>query len=563
MIRIFVGTEPKTYLAQRVLEHSIRRHTQAEVQITPMIGPDWEYDLQGTSQGTGFSLRRWMIPYRCGWTGKAIYMDADQLVFGDVNELWNIDKPYRDKHGFGNQVWCTFQADKFSKNPWPQSSVMLIDCQAAQQQSDFWTVEHAINLWKHSDNPQKHYANYMHATWMQPQPVPIDLGWNHLNLRNKHTKLLHYTKEPEQPWYKPDHPLAKHWEAALVEALKDNFVTVDDLKAALAKWNVQQDWRSTNGLHPYYAKYARTFKVKAAAEKAPPKPKLATNQNLVRPKVAGAGPKLPPHKVRALWVTTFSNDMYKTSAMPLINSFRKFHPPGELLCVTEGMKIQEDLAVKDGKVLYTPIENMPWLSEWLNANADVIPKHLGGTADGTCTCPGGPLEVHAKNHKMPCIGHWFNRNASRWFRKIVAQDFALKFAQERNYTHLMWVDSDCHFLRNFQRADVQGWFSSTAMFYLKHKREMLEAGVLGFDLTRNGNSVMEHVIDVYRSGQFRTLKRWDDCAVYQWCVDRTKVPCVDIARRVGEHARVVEYSPLARFVTHDKGRHGRKLGIMT
>ena len=120
-IRIFVGTEVKTKVPMDVLEYSIKRHTTAEIKLTPMIGPDWEVP-KGLHQGTGFSLRRFMIPHACNYEGLAIYMDADQLVFGDVKELIS----YADKLG-DKSVACTYQPDKFSKKPWPQTSVMVID----------------------------------------------------------------------------------------------------------------------------------------------------------------------------------------------------------------------------------------------------------------------------------------------------------------------------------------------------------------------------------------------------------------------------------------------------
>ena len=119
-IRIYLGTEPKTLIAQKVLEHSIRRNTKAAVEITPMVGPDWEYPTEGIKVGTGFSLRRWMIPKACNYQGYAIYLDADQLVFGDVAELLAIHR--RQPLPGGVTLSCTYQVDKYSpKVPVSQS----------------------------------------------------------------------------------------------------------------------------------------------------------------------------------------------------------------------------------------------------------------------------------------------------------------------------------------------------------------------------------------------------------------------------------------------------------
>ena len=60
---------------------------------------------------------------------------------------------------------------------------------------------------------------------------------------------------------------------------------------------------------------------------------------------------------------------------------------------------------------YVPVDIS---GDFLKEQADWIPKHLGGNHHGKCLCPGGPFtNPHDKRHKMPCINHWFCRNASR------------------------------------------------------------------------------------------------------------------------------------------------------
>lgn len=285
-IRIFIGTEPKTRVAARVLEFSIRRHTQSPVEVTYMEGPQWEYPLDGIRVGTGFSLRRWMIPKACEWKGRAIYMDADQVVFDDVLELWNKpnDPPTlvtetvertqayknalfdRSQHDHGT-IWCSYQPDKFRKEPWPQTSVMVIDCNKAGMYRLFSISSILETLRK---DPTQ-YAALMHAEGKEPYcpgmrwpAVQIGNEWNHLNVfvpkgNPKHTRLLHYTKEPEQPWYKPDHPLAHLWAKELELAIKDNAVPRAELEEALARWGTKEDWRTSNGLHPTYRSYLRFY----------------------------------------------------------------------------------------------------------------------------------------------------------------------------------------------------------------------------------------------------------------------------------------------------------------
>ncbi len=545
-IKIYCGTEPKTYIAQRVLEHSIKSNTHFGdlIDFTPMIGPEWEYSRDGIKVGTGFSLRRWMIPAACGWQGRAIYLDADQLVFGDIAELLQYT-PLPDDAVIG----CTSQVDKYSpKTPVPQTSVMWIDCEAAKL-FDFFKIEEILDYLRKNVTAQD-YGKLMHGEWLGQRIAELPTEWNHLNTYDpKRTRLLHYTKEPEQPWYKPDHPLAPLWQKALVAAMADGYVTQDDLRDALSKWNVKEDWRNTNGLHPFYKKYLTQPKAAATVKAAAP----AERESGARRKAKT--------QAKILWVTSFAQDMYEASGKQLIETFIRNNVVGDLLLATESVVT---ILNQPKNILHHHLEDDTYLTDWLKHNEDVIPQHLGGKHPGTCACPGGPFDIHDKRHTLPCLGYWFNRNASRWFRKIAAQRVAVSIAELHNYDTLIWIDADSRFKKTVTEADVAAWFKTpqTAAFCLKNKRPIMESGVLGFRLKLDGHSIIRDVVECYRSGDFRRMKRWDDSAVYQWFFDRAQVPVVDIAYGVGDHAAVVPHSLLNPFLAHDKGKHGRKLGIM-
>ena len=65
-VRVYIGSEPKTEIARKVLQCSINRRTNADVEYVVMMGKEWEYDHSKFHVGTGFSLRRWMIPAHAG-----------------------------------------------------------------------------------------------------------------------------------------------------------------------------------------------------------------------------------------------------------------------------------------------------------------------------------------------------------------------------------------------------------------------------------------------------------------------------------------------------------------
>lgn len=248
-IRICIGTEPKTRIPECVLMHSITTRTDHPIEFVSMIGKDWEIP-SGLHQGTGFSLRRWLIPSFFNFSGRVIYLDADQIVLADIAELWL--KPITQPEI--TSVWLTYQPDKTKPKPWPQTSVMVIDCAAATQ----WQPK---VLWELLRNNKIEYQKFMHGRWLDHPPARIGNEWNALNVfETGKTKLLHYTVEPEQPWYNPKHQLSKLWQIELENAIKANTIAKNEFEEALNRWGKKEDWRPTNGLHPFYKQFLGLFK---------------------------------------------------------------------------------------------------------------------------------------------------------------------------------------------------------------------------------------------------------------------------------------------------------------
>lgn len=265
-----------------------------------------------------------------------------------------------------------------------------------------------------------------------------------------------------------------------------------------------------------------------------------------------------------VWVTTFAGDMYRASGSALIDSFVRSKTCGRLVCGVEGVDAFSVVKGKPGTVQAFNLDGNDFLKEFLLANEDIIPTHLGGKHRfPECTCPGGPYSPHDKKHKMPCPGHWFNKNFSRWFRKIATMKQVVE--DDPKVDALVWVDSDCTFTKQVsEKILFNAWFKlAYSCFYLKHKRPVMEAGVVGYWLPNSGRKLLDAVIGRYASGNFRKDPRWDDSYQIQMALADTKVPAVDLAYGVGEHSAVVPFSPIGPYITHDKGRHGRKLGIMT
>ncbi len=208
-IRVYVGTDRSQMLAVPVLEHSIKRHTSAKVEVIPMLDlpvPTPKDPRNG--QRTGFSYSRFCIPKLAGYKGKAIYMDADMLVFKDIRELWNI--PFdgakviiQEEVKFEEVTTQKIGAPKKRKK---QCAVMLLDCSNLD-----WDIENIVDDF---DAEKYGYEDLMYDLCILDESevkygVPFE--WNSLEYYDSDTCLLHYTDVYTQPWGECGNKLAYLW----------------------------------------------------------------------------------------------------------------------------------------------------------------------------------------------------------------------------------------------------------------------------------------------------------------------------------------------------------------
>jgi len=198
-VRIYVGTEPAQYRAERVFVWSIVKHRDP--------GRAYEIYLMGDLQGfdrstwkTGFTQYRYAIPALTGYRGRAIYNDVDQIYLTDPAELFDVDMQ---------------QAAVLSIND-KETSVMLLDCAKLE---NVWTLEMAQAPGKH----KLFRARVRDAgLWGNMDPA-----WNARDDEYVagRSKLLHFTTLHTQPWqpfpevlrYRP-HALRAVWEQLEAEA---------------------------------------------------------------------------------------------------------------------------------------------------------------------------------------------------------------------------------------------------------------------------------------------------------------------------------------------------------
>lgn len=241
-LRVFCGTDESQRVATRVLEHSIRKHCSRPVNFEPMYDLDLPRPKHPENwPRTGFSFYRFAIPQLCGYQGRALYLDADMLVFGDIAELWNI--PFEDA-----SVLCTNQSEVPDAwkhqathfQPGRQLSVMLIDCARLQ-----WDVRHIVNG---LDEGRYNYQQLMFDLCIvddgliQERIPPV---WNCLEWHDPgRTKLLHYTVTPSQPWKNDENPLRHLWEGAFRDAVRDGAVSGTEVEHGITNGHLKPSLRS-------------------------------------------------------------------------------------------------------------------------------------------------------------------------------------------------------------------------------------------------------------------------------------------------------------------------------
>lgn len=228
VVRIFVGVDRSQLLAVSVLEYSIKRHTTAKVEVTPMLDlPVPVPKDPRNTQRTGFSFSRFCIPKLAGYQGRAIYMDADMMVFKDIRDLWDI--PFdgakiivQKEVKFAEETTKKAGAPKTRKK---QCAVMLLDC----DQLD-WEVEKIIGG---MDDGRYDYDQLMSDFCILEESevkygVPFE--WNSLEHWDSDTCLLHYTDVATQPWSACGNPNGQHWFDEVRRMLRDGSLSMDAVK---------------------------------------------------------------------------------------------------------------------------------------------------------------------------------------------------------------------------------------------------------------------------------------------------------------------------------------------
>ncbi len=225
-VRVFVAATPAEWLPARVLEFSIREKTglSVEVQYLYQSGIDipTPEDFDNKPR-TPFSFQRFLIPEICGYSGRAIYLDADMQVFHDISAFW--DQPFS-----GSDLQTVQESQNGRKD---QFSVMLLDCSRLD-----WNIQKIVNK---LDSGELDYAGLMYDMKVASKiGRDVSADWNSLeHYEAGKTSLLHYTDMNTQPWISLANPLGHLWFSCLRRAKTTGFISEEEIEREVIAGHVR------------------------------------------------------------------------------------------------------------------------------------------------------------------------------------------------------------------------------------------------------------------------------------------------------------------------------------
>jgi hypothetical protein len=175
-LRVFIGSEPRSRIAETVLRHSIVCGAGAAHEVFTLdrgacrAGSAWIGDLAGLC---------WTIPEMCGFEGRALYLDTDAVVLGDIGELARLPRGKAVlAPASGGNAALLIDCSKFrSIEAWPSVQKMRTSRWIGRRAED---LLRAAGEW-----------GVLPAEWYSADGVGFVAG---------ETRLVHYAAAHTRPW---------------------------------------------------------------------------------------------------------------------------------------------------------------------------------------------------------------------------------------------------------------------------------------------------------------------------------------------------------------------------
>ena len=164
-MRIFIGTDRRQMLAYTVCRSSIEIRLRGRAQIEPLFLDLLPLKRRGLTE---FTYSRYLVPWLCGYQGRALFMDADMIAQADMLEL----------DALAANTKCVSVVKSPRRHQW--SSLMYFNNEACRALT--------LELIETGTPQDMSWASDIAA---------LPKEWNHivgLDAPNPDAKIIHYTK---------------------------------------------------------------------------------------------------------------------------------------------------------------------------------------------------------------------------------------------------------------------------------------------------------------------------------------------------------------------------------
>lgn len=264
--------------------------------------------------------------------------------------------------------------------------------------------------------------------------------------------------------------------------------------------------------------------------------------------------------MKILYVTTFNERLYEMSGKQLLTSFTSKINNADMLVCYEDFEFKTD----QSNIFSYDLKNDAYMNTWLEKYKHIIPKFYGGEAEDDS-------DIFKDNNKDYWGGnegqYWAKFRASRYFRKLVALNYALTNYAD-TYDYIFVIDSDCIFKNCIKHKVIKQLFdNNTSMIYFWSEfREKInrgpETGFTGYCKANNGYNFAKILCDCFSTGKFLNYAYWDDGYVIGQVINEYKsdpnFKLKDLMTNVNSKTtRVMDVKdqPLFDYVHHFKNKH--------
>jgi hypothetical protein len=191
-IPVFVGYDPREAIAYHVCANSIIRNASAPVAIIPVaLNLFKDYNETHADGSNHFIYTRFLVPHLMGFQGRAIFIDGDMIVQGDIVELYESMMMGSDvavvKHDYKTKMPVKYLGAKNEDYPRKNWSSVIV-----------WNCNSHPNRRLTPEFVQSQPGSYLHRfSWLDDDRIQaLDPIWKWLPDEygpNLAAKLLHYT----------------------------------------------------------------------------------------------------------------------------------------------------------------------------------------------------------------------------------------------------------------------------------------------------------------------------------------------------------------------------------